>query len=63
MFNCLFSQVSSRKDRHGGTEKLCLLTGMSGPSGGGCGRAVKWPAAALGVVQAETLRWACACGS
>ena len=34
-----------------------------GPSGGGCGRAVKWQAAALGVVQAETLRWACVGGS
>ena len=34
-----------------------------GPSGVGCGRAVKWPAAALGVGQAETLRWACVCGS
>ena len=33
MLNCLFSQVSRRKDGHGRTEKLCLLTGMRGPSG------------------------------
>ena len=32
---------------------------MRGPSGGGCGRAVKWPAASLGVGQAETLRYVC----
>ena len=63
MCSTVFSPVSSRKNRHGGTEKLCLLTGMRGPSGVGCGRAVKWPAAALGVGQAETLRWAYVCGS
>jgi hypothetical protein len=40
MCSTVFSPVSSMKDRHGGTEKLCLLTGMRGPSGGGCGRAV-----------------------
>ena len=32
---------------------------MRGPSGGGCGRAVIWPAASLGVGQAETLRYVC----
>ena len=40
MCSTVFSPVSSRKNRHGGTEKLCLLTGMRGPSGVGCGRAV-----------------------
>ena len=40
VFNCFSSQVSSRKDGHGGTEKLCMLTGMRGPSGGGYDRAV-----------------------
>ena len=40
MCSTVFSPVSNMKDRHGRTEKLCLLTGMRGPSGGGCGRAV-----------------------
>ena len=40
MCSTVFSPISSMKDRHGGTEKLCLLNGVSGPSGGGCGRAV-----------------------
>ena len=30
MCSTVFSPVSSRKNRHGGTEKLCLLTGMRG---------------------------------
>ena len=32
MFDCLFSRGSRRKDGHGRTEKLGLLTGMRGPS-------------------------------
>ena len=58
MCSTVFSPVSSMKDRHGGTDKLCLLTGMRGPYGGGCGRAVDEPAAALSVRPTETLMWA-----
>ena len=35
-----FTRGSSRKDGHSRTEKLCLLTGIGGPSGGECDRAV-----------------------
>ena len=44
-----FTWVSSRKDGYGRTEKLCLLTGMRGPSSGGCDRPVDWPTASLHV--------------
>ena len=40
MCSTVFSPKSSRKDGYGGTEKLCLQTGMRGPSGGGYDRAV-----------------------
>ena len=60
-----FTWVSSRKDGHGRTEKLCLLTGMRGPSSGGCDRAVAWSTGAYTVGFSETFRcargrvWSC----
>ena len=51
-----FAWVSSRKDGHGRTEELCLLTGMRHPCIGGCDRAVAWSTAALHVGFTETFR-------